>query len=106
MNLFSVIYRESLPIDAPPSYRGKLVKYAYKVTVGTQKLGSPISLLRLPLRVIVLQGVAPSVVNSDTEDLSPSNPFLHTPQRDNSTPQITLNHLQVREIYLQFCFLA
>ncbi|MCL4121915.1 UNVERIFIED_CONTAM: hypothetical protein GTU68_040351 [Idotea baltica] len=80
----SFIYRENLPVDAPPSYRGKLVKYAYKVTLGTQKLGSPINLLRLPIRVIVLQGVAPLVVNSDTEDLAPSNPFLHTPQRDNS----------------------
>ena len=50
------MYRERLPIDAPPSHRGQLVKYAYKVTVGTQKLGSSISLLRLPIRVIVLPG--------------------------------------------------
>ncbi|RXG50840.1 RAB6A-GEF complex partner protein 2 [Armadillidium vulgare] len=89
----SFVYRENLPVDAPPTYRGKLVKYAYKVTVGTQKLGSPINLLRLPIRVIVLQGAVPALVNSDTEDLAPSNPFLHTPQRDNSR-HMTLQMIQ------------
>ncbi|KAB7497112.1 RAB6A-GEF complex partner protein 2 [Armadillidium nasatum] len=73
----SFVYRENLPVDAPPTYRGKLVKYAYKVTVGTQKLGSPINLLRLPIRVIVLQGAVPALVNSDTEDLAPRTTSRH-----------------------------
>ncbi|XP_039757827.1 RAB6A-GEF complex partner protein 2 isoform X2 [Pararge aegeria] len=30
-------YRESLPIEAPPSYRGTAVKYSYKITIATQK---------------------------------------------------------------------
>lgn len=40
-------------------------------------------------------GAVPALVNSDTEDLAPSNPFLHTPQRDNSR-HMTLQMIQVK----------
>lgn len=45
-----------MPNDAPPSYKGHLVKYAYKITVGMQRLNSPIKLLRVPIRVVVIHG--------------------------------------------------
>lgn len=54
--LSTVVYKETLPCDAPPTYRGQLLKYAYKITIGTQRLGSPTKLLRIPIMVIVLQG--------------------------------------------------
>ncbi|XP_042889914.1 RAB6A-GEF complex partner protein 2-like [Penaeus japonicus] len=83
----SFVYRETLPCDAPPTYRGQLLKYAYKITIGVQRLGSPIKLLRVPIRVIVLQGLSEACVYSESGELAPSNPFLHTPQRD--TPRHT-----------------
>lgn len=49
-------YSEIVPIDGPPSYRGQAVKYVYKLTIGCQRVNSPIKLLRVPFRVLVLQG--------------------------------------------------
>lgn len=139
-----VVYKEVLPCDAPPTYRGHLLKYAYKITIGTQRLGAPTKLLRIPFRVIVLQGnysvcacfffffvtiiwnlmfmicreelscenfwwelawiaflirskcditpntftgLSEACVYSESGELAPTNPFLHTPQRD--TPRHT-----------------
>lgn len=49
-------YSEIVPIDGPPSFRGQAVKYVYKLTIGCQRVNSPIKLLRVPFRVLVLQG--------------------------------------------------
>lgn len=49
-------YSENVPIDGPPSFRGQAVKYVYKLTIGCQRVNSPIKLLRVPFRVLVLQG--------------------------------------------------
>jgi len=54
--LFVDVYSETLPVDAPPSYRGVTLKYSYKVTVGAQRFGCPTKLLRLPFRVLVVPG--------------------------------------------------
>lgn len=53
---FAVMYKETIPKEAPPSYRGQAVKYSYKITIGAQRIGCPIKLLRVPLRVLVLYG--------------------------------------------------
>eukprot|EP00053_Salpingoeca_punica_P010112 m.90968 g.90968 ORF g.90968 m.90968 type:complete len:482 (+) comp15285_c1_seq1:365-1810(+) len=49
-------FEYSCPItaDAPPSFRGELVSFSYKVTVGAQRIGasSQAELLRLPFRVL------------------------------------------------------
>lgn len=50
------IYRETIPSDAPPSYRGQAVKYSYKITIGTQRVNTAIQLLRVPFRVLSLSG--------------------------------------------------
>ncbi|XP_054545800.1 RAB6A-GEF complex partner protein 2 isoform X2 [Talpa occidentalis] len=50
----SYSYSEVLPIEGPPSFRGQSVKYVYKLTIGCQRVNSPITLLRVPLRVLVL----------------------------------------------------
>ena len=49
-------YKETLPFGLSPSYRGSCLKYSYKVTIGTQKVGCPIKLLRIPFRVLVVPG--------------------------------------------------
>uniref|UniRef100_A0A6A7G7A3 RAB6A-GEF complex partner protein 2-like n=1 Tax=Hirondellea gigas TaxID=1518452 RepID=A0A6A7G7A3_9CRUS len=78
-------YREIVPSSGPPSYRGQHVKYSWKVTVGAQRHGSKIALIRLPLRVMLLPqpmpGVLESAYSESEEELSPSNPFLHQSSR-------------------------
>ncbi|KAL0869022.1 hypothetical protein ABMA27_007341 [Loxostege sticticalis] len=74
-------YRESLPIEAAPSYRGTSVKYSYKVTIATQKVGSHIKMVRIPFRVLPIspimnmQDLAALCGNETTEELQPTNPF-------------------------------
>lgn len=56
-NFILDIYRETIPNNAPPSYRGQCIKYAYKITVGTQRVNAVIKLLKIPIRVLVLYGM-------------------------------------------------
>ncbi|XP_069819484.1 RAB6A-GEF complex partner protein 2 [Dendropsophus ebraccatus] len=68
-------YSETLPLTAPPSFRGQSVKYVYKLTIGCQRVNCPIQLLRLPFRVLLLhalQGFRPL----QEDEVAPSNPFL------------------------------
>ncbi|XP_012254757.1 RAB6A-GEF complex partner protein 2 [Athalia rosae] len=76
------IYRERIPSDAPPTYRGQAVKYSYKITVGTQRVNSAIKLLRVPFRVLSLRELPDIAPCNDSVDLSPNNPFMETRQRD------------------------
>lgn len=71
----SYSYCETLPIDGPPSFRGQSVKYVYKLTIGCQRVNSPIKLLRVPFRVLVLHGLKDYQCPQD-EAVAPSNPFL------------------------------
>ncbi|XP_061468556.1 RAB6A-GEF complex partner protein 2 [Rhineura floridana] len=68
-------YCETLPVDGPPSFRGQAVKYVYKLTIGCQRVNSPIKLLRVPFRVLVLHGLKDYQFPQD-EAVAPSNPFL------------------------------
>ncbi|XP_072315126.1 RAB6A-GEF complex partner protein 2 [Eucyclogobius newberryi] len=68
-------YSEVVPVDGPPSFRGQAVKYVYKLTIGCQRVNSPIKLLRVPFRVLVLQGM-PEPPFTQEDEVSPSNPFL------------------------------
>ncbi|XP_001518701.3 RAB6A-GEF complex partner protein 2 [Ornithorhynchus anatinus] len=71
----SYSYTEVLPVDGPPSFRGQSVKYVYKLTIGCQRVNSPITLLRVPLRVLVLTGLQDACFPQD-EAVAPSSPFL------------------------------
>ncbi|XP_075581646.1 RAB6A-GEF complex partner protein 2-like [Pelecanus crispus] len=71
----SYSYCETLPIDSPPSFWGQSVKYVYKLTIGCQHVNSPIKLLRVPFRVLVLHGLKDYQFPQD-EAVAPSNPFL------------------------------
>ncbi|XP_044263262.1 RAB6A-GEF complex partner protein 2 [Tribolium madens] len=91
------IYREKVPSDSPPSYRGQLVKYSYKIIVGTQRVNSPVKTLRIPIRVLPLCEVslndAGALCNETTEELAPANPFLEIRQKETSL-DISLQTLQ------------
>lgn len=50
-----VSYKENIPYDLPPSFRGQLIKYNYKLTIGVQKLNCPTKLLRIPIRVVAIK---------------------------------------------------
>lgn len=120
LNYFLVLYTETLQNEIPPSYRGQLVKYSYKITVGTQRVNSNIKLLRIPLRILVIDGsyyikiklevshskfLTRQIFSSgfpevgaceDSIDLSPSNPFLDICEKDKEL-EPTLQVLQVSE---------
>ncbi|XP_068945235.1 RAB6A-GEF complex partner protein 2 isoform X2 [Petaurus breviceps papuanus] len=71
----SYSYSEVLPVEGPPSFRGQSVKYVYKLTIGCQRVNCPITLLRVPLRVLVLTGFQDALFPQD-EAVAPSSPFL------------------------------
>ncbi|XP_044728554.1 RAB6A-GEF complex partner protein 2 [Chrysoperla carnea] len=94
----SFLYQEVLPNDGPPSYRGQAIKYSYKITIGTQRVNSPIKLLRVPLKILPLSisgltDAAGLLCNDTTEELTPTNPFLET--KPTETPlELALQSLQ------------
>lgn len=50
----SFLFKELLPYDLAPTFRGQFAKYSYKLTIGVQKLNSSTQLIRLPFRVYSL----------------------------------------------------
>jgi hypothetical protein len=51
-----VDYSETIATHVPPTFRGIYVKYSYKLTIGTQRVNCPTTLIRVPFRVLVLPG--------------------------------------------------
>ena len=51
-----VAYSEVIATRVPPTFRGNYVKYSYKLTIGTQRVNCPTTLIRVPFRVLVLPG--------------------------------------------------
>jgi len=74
-----LVYREKIPVEAPPSYSGSLLKYSYKLTVSVQRVGGSIKQIKLPFRVLVLYGL--SDYQGVEEMPINSNPFLDQPLR-------------------------
>uniref|UniRef100_T1IMB0 furin n=1 Tax=Strigamia maritima TaxID=126957 RepID=T1IMB0_STRMM len=87
------IYKDVIPMDVPPSYKGQAIKYSYKITIGTQRVNCPIKLLRVPFKVLVVQGLIEANLYSDADDLLPSNPFL-TSQQTEPTLDLAMQLLQ------------
>lgn len=51
----SYVFNEQLPAWLSPSYTSSSrLKYQYKLIVGTQRVGQPIQLLKMPLRVLAI----------------------------------------------------
>ncbi|KAF6023643.1 RGP1 [Bugula neritina] len=90
------VYREKIPLaNIPPTFRGGFVKYSYKLTIGTQRPDSAVSEIKIPFRVLTVDGMKePSAYTDKQKVLAPSNPFLASD--DNSSAEHS-----VRDIALQ-----
>ncbi|EDV26488.1 uncharacterized protein TRIADDRAFT_54544 [Trichoplax adhaerens] len=90
-------YVETLPYNCPPSYRGNNVKYAYKLSIGFQKLHSSMKLLRIPMRVININGVDDMQQYMETEPTEiPTNPFLSHLKKESSFLDNALEVLSIQ----------
>lgn len=95
-------YREQVPSNCPPTYRGIDIKYYYKVTIATQRVGSRVQLLQVPIRVLPLLQIedskseAPPVPVDEitNEELTPTNPFLENDRKVISKIELALENLQ------------
>ncbi|XP_035900436.1 RAB6A-GEF complex partner protein 2 [Anopheles stephensi] len=93
------LYRETVPLSTPPTYRGIRVKYYYKITVATQRLGSTVQALNIPIRVLPLPlpqsdlDEAITLNDESNEDLAPNNPFLEK-KRPPSRIEYALHYLR------------
>ncbi|XP_041361064.1 RAB6A-GEF complex partner protein 2-like [Gigantopelta aegis] len=85
------VFEDTIPTDAPPSFRGQAVKYSYKIIIGTQRFEHPTKLLRIPFRVMVLYGLNDISVYNESGEFPPSNPFLK--RKENSLLDVALQVL-------------
>lgn len=76
-------YSDTVPADGAPSYKGHAVKYSYKITVGTSRVQGDSKLLRLPIRILVVQGL------DEIENFLKKQENLHNPFLENSSPRIS-----------------
>lgn len=93
------LFKETLPLAGPSTYRGKGIRYFYKITIATQKVGSKVQVLRLPVRVLSLPTAIrpdeiPALCNETSDELSPTNPFLEHRKSAETKLEIALHHLQ------------
>lgn len=99
-NFFLDYYREQIPYSSPPTYRGVDIKYFYKISIATQKLGSQVQLLHVPIRILPLliedkdkpEQLTPCDVTN--EELTPTNPFLMDDRKTISRVEVALETLQ------------
>lgn len=86
-------------MSGPPTYRGTSVRYFYKITIATQKVGAKVQALHLPIRVLSLPTIIkpdeiPALCNETTDELSPTNPFLEKRKNLETKLELALHHLQ------------
>lgn len=95
-------YREHVPSNCPPTYRGIDIKYYYKVSIATQRVNSRVQLLQVPIRVLPLlqiedsksEALPPIRDDITNEELSPTNPFLDNDRKVVSKIELALENLQ------------
>lgn len=85
-------------MSTPPTYRGQAIRYFWKITIATQRVGSKVQVLRCPIRVLPLPTAirpddVPGLCNETNEELAPTNPFLEK-RKTESKLEIALHHLQ------------
>lgn len=83
----------------PPTYRGTSIRYFYKITIATQKVGAKVQALHLPIRVLSLPTMIkldeiPVLCNETSDELSPTNPFLEKGKNVETKLELALHHLQ------------
>lgn len=93
------LFKEILPMSGPPTYRGTSIRYFYKITIATQKVGAKVQALHLPIRVLSLPTMIkveeiPALCNETSDELSPTNPFLEKHKNLETKLELALHHLQ------------
>lgn len=88
----SFMYKEVIPSSVPPSYKGQAVRYAYKVTIGAQRVNALTRLLRIPIKVFVIEGLM-EALKERLAKAAPSNPFLPTASRQ-SVLEVAVDFLE------------
>lgn len=93
------LFKEILPMSGPPTYRGTSIRYFYKITIATQKVGAKVQALHLPIRVLSLPTMIkldeiPVLCNETSDELSPTNPFLEKGKNVETKLELALHHLQ------------
>lgn len=96
---FTDLFKECLPMSGPPTYRGTSIRYFYKITIATQKVGAKVQALHLPIRVLSLPTMIkveeiPALCNETSDELSPTNPFLENWKNLETKLELALHHLQ------------
>lgn len=86
-------------MSGPPTYRGTSIRYFYKITIATQKVGAKVQALHLPIRVLSLPTMInveeiPALCNDTSDELSPTNPFLEKHTNLETKLELALHHLQ------------
>ena len=100
-----VVYKEVLPLDAPPSFQGHSIKYFYKLEIATQRISSAIRKITIPFRVLPFETnlLQTAFYQSPSDEVLPSNPFLV--ETEKITPSdIALEEIQVGFIQLFYIF--
>lgn len=93
------LFKETLPMSGPPTYRGTSIRYFYKITIATQKVGAKVQALHLPIRVLSLPTMIkveeiPALCNETSDELSPTNPFLEKHKNLETKLELALHNLQ------------
>lgn len=86
-------------MSGPPTYRGTSIRYFYKITIATQKVGAKVQALHLPIRVLSLPTMIkveeiPALCNETSDELSPTNPFLEKHKNLETKLELALHNLQ------------
>lgn len=86
-------------MTGPPTYRGTSIRYFYKITIATQKVGAKVQALHLPIRVLSLPTMInideiPALCNDTSDELSPTNPFLEKHKNLETKLELALHNLQ------------
>lgn len=82
----SYFYKEELPKAGPPTFRGTKVKFFYKISIATQRVGSKVQILYVPIRVLPfcmpLEGTNAILCDDTNEEVAPANPFIEKKQSE------------------------
>ncbi|CAI8022568.1 RAB6A-GEF complex partner protein 2, partial [Geodia barretti] len=87
----TVSYSEHVPEGGPPSFKGRLVKYMYKLAVGAQRPGCPAQISRIPFHVRTIpEHISRQCRATETRS---ENPFLTPEVSEDSAHDLALQAL-------------
>ena len=85
------IYTETLPSNLNPSYSSNRLKYYYKLCIGAQRIGSPIYLLKIPIRLLTIDGFPSSSSTTTNPDQRTLNGTVNEKDDDDNKSLTSTN---------------